>query len=116
MNDLPEVERTAEVPAQPEEVWLRIVEGELAQEWLGLRLEPRPGGKVTAPDRELIGTVEEVSPGRSITWSWREPDGEPSQVTIDLEPTDAGTEVTVTERLIEYRIDGRPPTFYARAA
>lgn len=114
--DGPEVERNVEVAAAPEAVWERIVEGVLAEEWLGVRLDPRPGGRVEVPGREMIGTVEEVDPKRYITWSWRPVDGDPSLVKIELEPTEVGTRVTVTERLLPYRITGAPPTFYARAA
>jgi uncharacterized protein YndB with AHSA1/START domain len=110
------IERSIEVDASPEEVWERIVDGELAEEWLGVEIEPRPGGPVTVPDEDTIGTVEEVDPGRSITWSWRQPDGDPSQVTIEIQPAGAGSRVTVTERLLEYRITGSPPVFFELAA
>lgn len=116
MDALPEIERSIEVDAPPEEVWERIVDGALAEEWLGVELEPRPGGPVSIPDEEMIGTVEEVEPGRSITWSWRHPDGDPSQVTIDIEPDGEGSRVTVIERLLEYRITGSPPVFFELAA
>lgn len=115
MDAQPEIERTAEIDAPPEEVWDRVIDGDLAEEWMGVRVEPRPGGAVTVPGRETIGTVEEVDSGRSITWSWREPDGDPSQVSITLEPDGTGTRVTVTERLLEYRITGSPPVFHAAA-
>lgn len=114
MSDLPEIERSIEVPASPDDVWEKIVEGDLAEEWMGVRLEPKPGGTVDVPDRDVIGTVEEVIPGESITWSWREVDGDPSQVTIDIRPTRDGSEVKVTERLLEYEITG--PNFCAKAA
>jgi uncharacterized protein YndB with AHSA1/START domain len=116
MNELPEIERSVEVPADPDEVWEQIIDGDLAEEWMGVRVAPRRGGEVTVPDRDVIGTVEEVVPGESITWSWREIDGDPSQVTIALEPTETGTRVTIVERLLEYRITGLPPVFLSRAA
>ena len=116
MDELPQIERSVEVPADPEEVWDRIVDGDLAEEWMGVRIEPRRGGAVSVPDRDVIGTVEEVVPGESITWSWRELDGDPSQVSIDLAPTEEGTRVTIVERLLEYRITGLPPIFFNRAA
>ncbi len=116
MDSLPEIERTVDLPASPDEVWERIVDGDLAEEWMGVRLEPRSGGKVTVPDRDVIGTVEEVIPGESITWSWREPEGDPSQVTIEVEPTETGSTVTIVERLLEYRISGPPGVFYSQAA
>jgi uncharacterized protein YndB with AHSA1/START domain len=107
--DQPEIERSIEVEASPAEVWSRIIEGHLAEEWMGVSLIPRPGGKVSAPADDIIGTVEEVLPERRITWSWRPRDGDPSQVTIEIEPLDQGSRVTVTERLLEYRITGAPP-------
>jgi uncharacterized protein YndB with AHSA1/START domain len=111
MDELPQIERSVEIRAEPDEVWERIVGGGWAEEWMGVEIEPRPGGAVTVPDREVIGTVEEVIPGESITWSWREVDGDPSQVTIELTPQDDGTRVNVVERLLEYRITGMPPVF-----
>lgn len=116
MSELPEIERSVQVPAPPDEVWERITQGDLAEEWMGVRVEPRRGGTVTVPDRDVIGTVEEVEPGRSITWSWREIDGEPSQVTIDIEPAEDGSRVTITERLLEYRVTGIPPVILSKAA
>lgn len=116
MDELPEVERTIELPAEPDEVWERVVNGDIAEEWLGVRIDPRRGGDVEIPGREMIGTVEEVDPGRSITWTWREVDGEPSQVVIEIEPGAVGSRVRVTERLLEYRIHGTPPFLLAAAA
>lgn len=116
MEELPQIERSIDVPADPNEVWEQIADGDLAEEWMGVRVEPRRGGAVTVPGRDVIGTVEEVEPGKSITWSWREIDGDPSQVTIDIEPIDEGSRVTITERLLEYRITGVPPVYFARAA
>ena len=116
MSELPEVERTVEVTAEPEEVWERVVKGDLAEEWLGIRIDPRRGGNVSVPGREMIGTVEAVDRGRSITWTWREIDGEPSQVVIEIEPTETGSRIRVIERLLEYRIDGTPPFLLSAAA
>lgn len=116
MDELPQIERSVDVPVGPAEVWEKIVDGDLAEEWLGVRVDPRPGGEVAVPGREMIGTVEEVVQGESITWSWREVDGDPSQVTIEISPIDGGSRVSITERLLEYRITGTPPIFLARAA
>jgi uncharacterized protein YndB with AHSA1/START domain len=116
MDQLPEIERTAEIEAPAEEVWERIVDGDLAEEWMGVRVDPRPGGAVRVPDRDVIGTVEEVVPGESITWSWREIDGDPSQVTISITPSEDGCRVSIVDRLLEYRITGTPPVFLSQAA
>lgn len=113
------VERSVVVDARPDEVWEHIVDGTLASDWMGspISLNPRVGGDVDfSPDGdEYLGTVEEIEEGRSITWSWRHPDRDPSQVAITLEPSDEGTIVTVTERLLPYRItDTRLPRFEQR--
>jgi uncharacterized protein YndB with AHSA1/START domain len=115
MEELPQIERSIDLPADPDRVWEKLVDGDLSEEWMGVRLQPRPGGEVNVAGKEVIGTVEAVSPGESITWSWREPDGDPSQVMIDLEPIDGGTRVTVVERLLEYRITGIPPVLSCAA-
>jgi len=116
MEELPQIERSVDVAASPAEVWESIVDGDLAEEWMGVRLEPRRGGRVVVPDRDTIGTVEEVVPGESITWSWRDPDGDPSQVSIGIAPAEGGCRVTIVERLLEYRISGSPPVFIGLAA
>ena len=115
-EQLPEIERSIELPATPEEVWERVTDGDLAEEWMGVRVEPRRGGQVVVPDREIVGTVEEVVHGESITWSWREVDGEPSQVTIAISPSEQGSRVTIVERLLEFTITNLPPVFLDRVA
>jgi uncharacterized protein YndB with AHSA1/START domain len=102
------VERSITVGASPEEVWEHVVDGTVASEWMGspLTIDPRPGGRIDfAPDgTPYLGTVEAVEPGHSITWSWRHPDRDPSQVTITIEQTGEDTTVTVTETLLPYTI------------
>ncbi len=102
------VERSVELGASPSEVWRHIIDGTLASEWMGspIAINPRSGGAVEfAPDgTPFIGTVEEIDPGHSITWSWRHPDRDPSQVTITVEPAGDGTTLTVTERLLPYTV------------
>lgn len=114
--ELPAIERSIELPVEPDEVWERIVVGDLAEEWLGVRVDPRRGGVVSVPGREMIGTVEEVLAGETITWSWRPVDGDPSQVTIEVAPIEGGSRVTVVERMLDYRIEGSPPFFLAATA
>lgn len=116
------VERSITVDASPEDVWEHVVDGTVASDWMGspLTIEPRPGGRVDfAPDdTPYIGSVEEIEPGHSITWSWRHPDRDPSQVTITIEPTEDGTVVTVTETLLPFTVTDtrdRPPAAGYRA-
>lgn len=108
-RELPVVEREIDVEATSEEVWRWLTESDLADQWLGARLVPRPGGRVTAADRDVIGTVEEVEEGHFIAWTWRHPDGEPSQVAITIDPTEGGSRITISERLLPYRITGVDP-------
>lgn len=124
MSELPEIQRRIVLTVSPERVWQGLVDGELCHQWFGGEIEPRLGGQVTLDETEIIGTVEEIIPGESITWSWRTPDGEPSQVTIRIDGqspdvSDHGTrnddtriratEVTITERLLKYQIVSHRP-------
>ena len=115
---LPRVERTVELPAPPEDIWRHLVDGSLASLWMGGRMtiEPRSNGRVRlhgGDTPEVFGTVEELVSGESITWSWRTSDGEPTQVSIVIEPAAAGSIVRVTEQMIPYEI-GHVDTFFGR--
>ncbi len=67
------------------------------------------GGSGAHPTGDVLGVVEGVDPGRSITWTWRRRDGDPSQVTVAIEPVEGGgTRVTVIERLLDYEIASYP--------
>lgn len=110
----PQVERSIDLETPPDELWRHLVDGSLASLWMGgdMSIEPRLNGRVvlvTADAPEIFGTVEEIAPGESITWAWRSTDGEPTQVIIHLEPTEQGTRLSVTERLIPYEIVVIPP-------
>ena len=113
---LPKVERTVHLRVPPADLWRHVVDGELASLWVGgqMTIEPRLNGKVTlrtggAP--EIFGTVEEIINGQTITWTWRTADGEPTQVTLRLEDSDDGCQLTVTEEMLHYEIVIVPPTF-----
>lgn len=113
---LPKVERTIALPAQAGELWDHLVTGELASLWMGgaMTIEPRLNGKVRLVSEgapEIFGTVEEIVSGRSITWTWRTTDGEPTQVTLHLEQVEGGTLLTVTEQMLPYEIVVIPPVF-----
>jgi uncharacterized protein YndB with AHSA1/START domain len=87
------VERELLVPDAPEEVWRSLAE----PGWLGedASIELEPAGEVRAGERS--GFVEEAEePSRLVFW-WSAPDEEASRVELDLEETDEGTLVRVTE-------------------
>ena len=88
-----EVTREIELESAPDEVWEEITESD----WLGERpsIEPHPGGDVTVGPRE--GWVEEYSPAERLTIWWSADGDEASRVQFDLEETEGGTRLTVTE-------------------
>jgi uncharacterized protein YndB with AHSA1/START domain len=108
------VERHLTLPAEPSLVWEHLTDGDLVADWMGgdVAIDPRPGGEITMSPEDgprVWGTVEEVVPGRRLQWSWRTDDGLPTQVEIDLEPTEDGTAMTVRETLLPWTITGLPP-------
>jgi uncharacterized protein YndB with AHSA1/START domain len=101
MDDL--VERELTVPETPEEVWRSLAE----PEWLGedATIELCEAGEVRAGER--TGFVEEVDPARRLVFWWSAPDEEATRVEIDLDETDAGTNIRVTESRPLAILDGR---------
>lgn len=113
--ELPKVERAVELGVPAVELWQYLVDGELASFWMGglMTIEPRLNGRVLldADDAPVVfGTVEEFVAGESITWTWRTRDGEPTQVSIIVEPASDGSVLRVTEQLIPYEIVHDPTT------
>ncbi len=88
-----EVTREIELESPPDEVWEAITE----TDWLGEQasIEPRPGGDVTVGPRE--GWVEEYEPAERLTIWWSADGEESSRVQFDLEETEGGTRLVVTE-------------------
>jgi uncharacterized protein YndB with AHSA1/START domain len=114
MELLPKVERVVELEAPPEEVWRHLENGELASLWMGgeMNIEMRLGGRVgllSPGSPEVFGTVEELVPGRSIIWTWRTADGEPTQVVIRLVESRSGSRLEVSEEMLAYEIVQVPP-------
>jgi uncharacterized protein YndB with AHSA1/START domain len=113
--DLPRVERTVELGVPTAELWQHLVDGELASLWMGgvMTIEPRLNGRVLLHTDEapvVFGTVESLVTGESITWTWRTRDGEPTQVSIVVEPAPDGSILRVAEQLIPYEIVHVPTT------
>ena len=87
------VERELLVPETPEEVWRSLAE----PAWLGedASIELEPAGEVRAGERS--GFVEEAEEPRRLVFWWSAPEEEASRVELDLEETDEGTLVRVSE-------------------
>lgn len=103
-----QVVRTTVVMSSPERVWRAITDETVASRWMGgsVRWDLRPGGRGSFAEparglRHLL--VSDVVPHRRLAFeSWpATADGEqPTEVSIELAPTDGGTEITVTERAL----------------
>lgn len=77
-----------------------------------MTIAPRLGGPVSLiveGSPPVFGTVEEILPGRSITWTWRTAEGEPTQVVFNIEADGEGSLLRVSEELIPYEIVIIPP-------
>jgi uncharacterized protein YndB with AHSA1/START domain len=108
------VERSIRLPAEPDTIWEHLTDGDLLGEWMegDVDIDARPGGTITlTPDGgEVVwGTVEDVVPGRRLQWSWRTDEGLPTQVEIELEPSDGETALTVRETLLPWTTSGVAP-------
>ena len=97
------VERELRVPETAEEVWSSLAE----PEWLGdgATIDLREAGEVRAGER--TGFVEEADAPRRLVFWWSAPDEEATRVEIDLDETDTGTHVRVTESRPLAILDGR---------
>jgi uncharacterized protein YndB with AHSA1/START domain len=111
-------EQTIEAPAR--DVWRFMVDPAALSAWFGADawLEPEPDAAVRfrfADGSVRRGVVEDVEPGRRLSWRWREQRGtgfgstigEPSTVTIELEPSAGGTLVRITETPVAARPEAR---------
>lgn len=87
------VERELTVPESPEEVWRSLAE----PEWLGedASIELREAGDVSAGERS--GFVEHADEPRRLVFWWSAPEEESTRVDLELEETDDGTRIRVTE-------------------
>jgi uncharacterized protein YndB with AHSA1/START domain len=97
------VERELTVEESAEEVWRSLAE----PAWLGddAAIDLREAGEVRAGER--TGFVEEADAPRRLVFWWSAPEEEATRVEIDLDESDAGTHVRVTESRPLAILDGR---------
>jgi uncharacterized protein YndB with AHSA1/START domain len=97
------VERELTVPQEVEEVWRSLAQ----PEWLGddASIELREAGDVRAGERD--GFVEEAEAPRRLVFWWSAPGEDSTRVEIDLDETENGTRVRVTESRPLEILDGR---------
>jgi uncharacterized protein YndB with AHSA1/START domain len=110
-----QIERRIEINAPVSRVWRALTDYNAFGEWFRVRIDQpfAPGqastGRMTVPGYEHVkweATVERVEPERLFAFSWHpyavDPDRDyssepPTLVEFRLEPTTAGTRLTVTE-------------------
>ena len=99
-----QVRREIELPASVDEVWRALTEPARLAEWFGRAdgFEARAGAEATfrwGDGEARRAVVDEVDPERLLTFRWADlaaPAAE-SRVQIELDETETGTRVTVTE-------------------
>ncbi|MGH2724300.1 MAG: SRPBCC domain-containing protein [Actinomycetota bacterium] len=105
------IDRQVDLPASPDEVWEALIGPERLSAWFGARarLEPRVGTPVEfrwEDGRQRGGVIEEADRPRRLSFRWlpfeRLPGGGhratgTGRVAFELEPTDTGTRLRVTE-------------------
>jgi uncharacterized protein YndB with AHSA1/START domain len=97
------VERELTVPDGAEEVWRSLAE----PGWLGedASIDLREAGDVRAGER--TGFVEEADAPRRLVFWWSDPGEDATRVEIELDETDTGTHIRVTESRPLAILDGR---------
>ena len=94
------------IEAPPEAVFRFFVDPERLMRWLGTEadIDPTPGGRMRVNvngDDVAVGAYTVVDAPRRVafTWGWDGNDGVPpgsTTITVDLDPVDGGTELTLT--------------------
>ena len=97
------VERELTVPEGIEDVWESLAE----PEWLGedATIDLREAGDVRAGER--TGFVEEVEAPHRLAFWWSAPGEEATRVALELDETESGTHIRVTESRPLTILDGR---------
>jgi uncharacterized protein YndB with AHSA1/START domain len=99
-----QVIRSIEIQAPPGRVWRWLATREGLRRWMSatIEIEVRVGGayRFLGPDNRtwVSGTVLELVPEKSLMLSWLEEGSgwiNPARLVLTLDPTDAGTRVTL---------------------
>src|SRR3954469_15576395 len=97
------VERELTVPDGIDEVWDSLAEPERLRP--DAQIDLLEAGEVSAGER--TGFVEEVEAPHRLAFWWSAPGEESTRVELELEETDAGTQIRVTESRPLAILDGR---------
>jgi uncharacterized protein YndB with AHSA1/START domain len=99
------IERHTTMPVSTEELWEALTDPDLVEDWFGGTVvwTLEPGGELHVNEddgTQREGSVDEVNPGRLLRFTWW-PTGDEdrrSEVTYVIEPDEAGSLLTITER------------------
>jgi uncharacterized protein (TIGR03086 family) len=109
---------SVDLPVTPDEAFALVTEPERLRRWTSVcaTVDLRAGGAwrwLVTPGHTAGGTIREVDPGRRVVfgWGWLDDDALPpdaSTVTVTIEPTDAGSRVTLTHEGLptQEQVDG----------
>jgi uncharacterized protein YndB with AHSA1/START domain len=108
MSDEQRVERSVDVPLEPERAWETVTDPDELERWLApdVELDLREGGDVFVRDedgRERHGTVVTVDPPQRLVYTWGT-DGVETTVEIELDPLPDGTRIRISETPAEARL------------
>jgi uncharacterized protein YndB with AHSA1/START domain len=108
MSDEQRVERSVDVPLEPERAWETVTDPDELERWLApdVELDLREGGDVFIRDddgRERHGTVVTVEPPQRLVYTW-DTDGVETTVEIELDPLPDGTRIRISETPAEARL------------
>jgi uncharacterized protein YndB with AHSA1/START domain len=106
MNTPTTVERSVDLDAPVEDVWSAITDEDAISEWFGgpATLDPVPGGagRFESDGEVRHARVDDVEPGRRLSWRWwtDDDDGPITAVTFELTSLPIGTRLVVTEQTL----------------
>lgn len=90
-------------PVSVDHLWELLTDPSSVTSWFGssVEWELAPGGALRITDEygRRVGRVESVTPPHRLRFQWwpESNDGDVTEVTYDLEPTEDGTQLTITE-------------------
>lgn len=96
------IEKSVFLPLDPEAAFELVTRPERLRRWqtVAARMDLRAGGEyrwTITPGHSAAGQITEVEPGKRLVfdWGWEGSAAATSTVTITLEPTDGGTQLTL---------------------
>jgi len=106
-GDVSAVRLERDLDSIPEEVWRALTEPERTREWFArTKIDPKDGGEVEIdfsdePEGGIVrGVIRIYDPPHTLEYDWSEEGSNRSIVRFELEPSDSGTKLILTHRLL----------------